>query len=82
MLSSRTSKGVLLLSLSNDSPPGVKRTRCFSFSGLDPPLDGGALDSALPSRELSSCSSRPRWDSFGETIVDVEEGRGDADAGN
>lgn len=56
LVSSRRSKAALRLEVSNDSPPGVNRTLCFFFGGLDPSLESGLLDAALRSRE-PSCPS-------------------------
>lgn len=48
----------LASAVSDDFSPALKRTRCLSLGGLDPPLDVGALDSALCSCELSSGPDR------------------------
>lgn len=47
LASSRRSKAALLFEVSNDSPPGVKRTLCLFLGGLDPSLECCLLDSAL-----------------------------------
>ena len=63
LVSSRRSKGALLLEESIDSPPGVKRTLCLFFGGLDPSRECCLLDSALCSWEVFSSLEAGVWDS-------------------